>query len=166
MINAAHWHALLNHIPVIGIPMVAILLVWGIAKANEAMVRLALLATVAMAALTWVVDQTGGKAEDEVKDAKLAWVSRPLVEAHEEAAEKAEIAAIVSGVLALGVLVMARGGKPPHRAATYGVLLGLGATATLLALTAWKGGDIRHDEFGISTGNARLESPGEAVREQ
>jgi ferric-dicitrate binding protein FerR (iron transport regulator) len=164
-INAAHWHALVNHIPIIGVPMVAILLVWGIAKANEAMVRLALLATVVMAGAAWLADNTGGKAEHEVKDAKLAWVSRHLIHEHEEVAEKAELAAIVTGVLALGVLVMARGGRPPIRPATYGVLLGLGVTAALLAVTAWKGGDIRHDEFGISTGNARLETPSETEHE-
>ncbi len=163
MINAAHWHVLLNHIPIIGVPMVAILLLWGLARLNEAMVRLALLATVVMGAATWVVDLTGGKAEDEVKDAKYAWVSRERIHEHEEVAEKAEIAAIATGVLALAVLVMARGGKPPHRTATYGVLLGLVVTAGILGWAGWEGGKIRHDEFGLTVTTDQAPIPGEAA---
>lgn len=147
MINAAHWHVLLNHIPIIGLPMVALLLAWGVARANDAVIRLALIATVLMGAATWVVVLTGTSAAEEVKAAKYAWVKRDVIEEHEEAGEKAEIAAIVTGVLALTVLVIARGGKPPHRRATLGVLLGLGISAVLLGWTGWEGGGIRHDEF-------------------
>ncbi|MEO5800615.1 MAG: hypothetical protein ABIZ70_04620 [Gemmatimonadales bacterium] len=160
-INAAHWHLLLNHIPVIGVPMVAMLLIWGLTKMNEAMVRLALLATIVMGAATWVADLTGGKAEHEIKDAKYAWVSRERIHDHEEAADKAEIAAIATGVLALGVLVMARGGKPPHRAATYGMLFGLGITAVILGWASWEGGKIRHDEFGLTPTLDQAPIPGE-----
>ena len=150
MINAPHWHVLLNHIPIIGVPMVAILLAWGLAKANDAMIRLALIATVAMAGAAWLADTTGGKAEDALDDAKVTWFSEDRIHDHEEAGEKAEIAAIVTGVLALGTLVLARGGKPLNRLATRGVLLGLGTSAVLLAWTGWEGGKIRHDEFGMS----------------
>lgn len=165
MINAAHWHVLLNHIPIIGVPMVAILLVWGLSKVNEAMIRLALLATVVMGGAAWLVETTGGKAEDEIKDAKYAWVSRERIHDHEEAGEKAEIAAIATGVLALGVLVMARGGKPPHRSATYAVLLGLGVSAALLGWTGWEGGKIRHDEFGLTTTADQAPMPGQEAEQ-
>ncbi|MES2124069.1 MAG: hypothetical protein V4503_05215 [Gemmatimonadota bacterium] len=160
-ITPAHWHVLINHIPIIGVPMVAILLVWGLTKVNEGMIRLALIATVLMGGATWLADFTGGKAEDDVKDGKYAWVSEHIIHEHEEAAEKAEIAGIATGVLALLVLVMARGGKAPNKKAVYGVLLGLGVTATLLAWTAWEGGDIRHDEFGMTPAAERIDKPGE-----
>ena len=163
MINNAHWHVLLNHIPIIGVPMVAILLAWGIARANDAMVRLALVATVLMAGTAWLANFTGGRAEDEIKDAKYAWVSRDLIEEHEEAGDKSQIAAIVTGVLALGTLILARGGKSPHRTATLGVLLSLGTTAVLLGWTGWEGGKIRHNEFGVVTDSTAL--PAGAVPE-
>lgn len=150
MINAPHWHMLLNHIPIIGVPMVVILLGWGLAKANDAMIRLALIATVAMAGAAWLADTTGGRAEEALEDAKVTWFSEDRIHEHEEAGEKAEIAAIVTGVLALGTLVLARGGKSPNRWATRGVLLGLGTSAVLLAWTGWEGGKIRHDEFGLT----------------
>lgn len=153
MINAAHWHALVNHIPIIGVPMIAILLGWGLARANDAMIRLALVATIAMAGAAWLADTTGGKAEHEIKDANYAWVKRDLIHEHEEAGEKAEIATIVTGVLALATLVLGRGGKPLNRLLTRGVLLGLATSAVLLIWTGWEGGAIRHDEFGMkSTG--------------
>ena len=159
MITAAHWHVLLNHIPIVGVPMVAILLGWGLAKANDAMIRLALIATVLMAGAAWLADTTGGKAEDEVKDAKYAWVNNDRISEHEEAGEKAEIAAIITGVLALGTLVLARGGKSPNRKAALGVLLGLGATSLLLAWTGWEGGKIRHEEFGRSPATSQTAMP-------
>lgn len=154
MINAAHWHVLLNHIPIVGVPMVAILLAWGLARANDAMIRLALIAAVVMAGSAWLANTTGGKAEDGLKDAKVTWLSEDRIHEHEEAGEKAEIAAIITGVLALGTLVLARGGKSPNRKAALGVLLGLGASAVLLAWTGWEGGKIRHDEFGVAANGA------------
>lgn len=156
MINAPHWHVLLNHIPIIGVPMVAILLAWGLAKANDAMIRLALVATVLMAGAAWLANTTGGKAEEALEDAKVTWFSEDRIHEHEEAGEKAEIAAIVTGVLALATLVLARGGKSPNRLATRGVLLGLGTSAVLLAWTGWEGGKIRHDEFGMTPAGAAM----------
>lgn len=158
-INAAHWHLLLNHIPIVGVPLVAVVLVWGLARAQEALVRIALVGAVAMAAAAWLADTTGEPAEHEIKDAKYAWVDRRLIHEHEEAAEKAGLAAYLTGALALGTLVLARGGKPPHRGAASAVLLGLGITTALLTWTAWEGGKIRHDEFGLTPGATTAPPP-------
>ncbi|MEP6591877.1 MAG: hypothetical protein ABJC19_11910 [Gemmatimonadota bacterium] len=165
-ITASHWHLLVNHIPIIGVPMIAILLVWGLATLNAGMVRLALLATVVMAGAVWLATTTGDNAKDELREAKYTWVSRHLIHDHEEAADKAQIAGIATGVLALAVLVMARGGKTPDRRGLYVVLVGLVATTGLLAWTGWKGGDIRHDEFGMTPAAERIDPPGELPREE
>lgn len=147
IITAAHWHILLNHVPIIGVPLVALLLAWGLMRREEANIRAALYGTVLLAFATFVVDQTGDKAKADIRD--QAWANRDLIHGHEEAADKALFAGITVGVLALGTLVLSRGGKPVRRDAALVVLAGLGATAVILAWTAWEGGKIRHSEFGL-----------------
>lgn len=147
-INAAHWHLIVNHFPVIGLPILAAILVWGMARGHQAVIRVALVGAVVMAGIALLASSTGEKAEHEIKDAKYAWVDRELIHDHEEAADKAKLAAILTGLLALGALVQARGGKAPHKTLTALSLFGMGVTAALMVWTTWEGGKIRHDELG------------------
>jgi hypothetical protein len=148
IITPAHWHVLLNHLPIMGVPLVALLLCWGLLRHHDVVIRAALYGAVLMAAGSFVVDQTGDGAKNNIK--QETWVNRDLIRAHENAADYANTAALVTGALALVVLVMARGGKPVRRISAMIVLLALLVTAAALARTGWEGGKIRHSEFHLS----------------
>jgi hypothetical protein len=147
-ITPAHWHVLLNHIPIVGLPIIAALLLWGLARREDAVIRVALIGAILVAAGTWVVDLTGDPANHEIRSA--AWYQKPVEHAHEQAGGRANIAAIVAGVAALATLIMARGGKPFKRPAALGVLFLLGVAAVLSGWAGWQGGKIRHSEFGLT----------------
>ena len=147
-ITPAHLHVLINHIPVIGLPIMLLLLLWGLARREDAVVRAALIGTVLLAAGTWLTDFTGDGAKDDIRH--LAWANKDVITAHEDAGDQAEMLAIATGVVALGTLVLARRGRPMRRPLVLVVLVLLGGSSALAARAAWRGGKIRHDEFGLT----------------
>lgn len=148
VITPAHLHILVNHIPVIGVPLVALLLCWGIFRRHDLVIRAALYGAILMAGGSFLTDQTGDGAKDNIKNE--VWASKEAIEEHEDAADNANIAALVSGAMALVVLVMARGGKPVHRVGAMVVLFALVVTGAAMAKTGWEGGKIRHSEFQVT----------------
>ena len=144
-ITPAHWHVLLNHIPIIGLPIIAALLLWGLVRREDAVIRVALIGAILVAAGTWVVDLTGDPANHDVRGA--AWYQKSVEHEHEEAGDRTNIIAIVSGVLAAATLFLARRGRPFGRKLAFLVLAVLVVAAMAAAWTAWEGGKIRHTEF-------------------
>ena len=112
-ITPAHLHVLVNHIPVVGLPIILLLLAWGLARREDAVVRAALIGTVLLAAGTWFTDYTGDGAKDDIRH--LPWANKAVVKAHEDAGDQAELVAIATGVVALATLILARGGRPMRR---------------------------------------------------
>jgi hypothetical protein len=147
-ITPAHLHVLLNHIPIVGLPVVLLFLLWGVARHEDAVVRAALIGTVLLAAGTWLVDYTGDGAKDDIRH--LAWFNKDVVKSHEDAGDQSEIAAIATGVVALATLVLARGGRGFRRSLVWAVVLLLVVSSGLAARAGWRGGKIRHDEFGLT----------------
>lgn len=147
-ITPAHLHVLLNHIPIIGLPIMAALLIWGLVRREDAVIRVALIGTIIVALGTWGVDLTGDPAIDDIRHAD--WYQRQVVHTHEEAGDKTNILAIVAGVAALATLVIARGGKPIARTIAFVTLMLLVAAAIAAAWAGWEGGKIRHTEFELT----------------
>jgi hypothetical protein len=147
-ITAAHLHVLVNHIPIVGLPIILLLLAWGLARREDAVVRAALIGTVLLAAGTWFTDYTGDGAKDDIRH--LPWANKAVITAHEDAGDQAELVAIATGVVALATLVLARGGRPLRRPLLFVVLAMLVGSSALVALAGWRGGKIRHDEFGLT----------------
>ena len=145
LITPAHLHVLINHIPIIGVPIIALFLLWGLARRDEPVVRAALIGTVLIAICTYITVLTGDGAKDDVLT--RSWVNKELVEAHEAAGDWANYAGIVIGVAALGTLFLARKGRPVPRAAAFGVFCLMLVATAILARASWEGGKIRHDEF-------------------
>ena len=63
----AHIHLALNHVPVIGLPIVVLLLLWGLVRRNAELIRAAFGLLVLLALVTLVVQLTGEPAEDLVE---------------------------------------------------------------------------------------------------
>jgi len=155
-VTPAHLHVLLNHIPIIGLPVIAGFLLWGLVRREDAVIRAALIGAILVAIGTFAVDLTGDPAIDDIRD--LPWAQRSVIHAHEEAGDKTNILAIVAGVAALGTLVMTRGGKPVSRPFAFITLCLVVFAAMCAAWAGWEGGKIRHSEFGMTPG-ATAESP-------
>lgn len=145
-ITPAHLHVLLNHIPIVGLPVIAGFLVWGLARREDAVIRAALIGAMLIAVGTFVVNLTGDPAIDDIRN--TPWFQKAVVQQHEEAGDKTNILAIVAGVAALATLVMARRGKPFRRPVAFITLFLIVLAALSAAWAGWEGGKIRHSEFG------------------
>jgi hypothetical protein len=143
----AHWHLILNHLPVLGVPFGALLLGIGLLRGTMALQRAGLIVLVLAGVAAGVAYLTGEPAEHAL-EALGAAGSRPesLIEAHEEAALAATVAA---GLLALGAagalwrLVRGTAGR-----GWIAGLLTLALVASLaLGWVATLGGRISHPEI-------------------
>ncbi|MGZ3711139.1 MAG: hypothetical protein ACXVBE_05250, partial [Bdellovibrionota bacterium] len=92
--NYAHIHLVLNHLPVVGIPLTLCFLANGFVRGNQGAQKFALLTLVAIAALTVVTYLTGEPAEKFVEH--MPGVSEPFIDAHEDAAEVSLVLTIIT----------------------------------------------------------------------
>ena len=147
-IDAAHVHLMLNHLPVIGAPLLLLLLTIGLLRSSRELVTVSLLLVVGLAAATGLVYLTGEPAEELVEHA--SWFRDALAETHEEHATVSLVAVLITGALA-GVAVALR--RRPRAGAllpriVWACLL---LSTALLGWTAWSGGQIRHEEVRATT---------------
>ena len=142
-LDLAHVHLMLNHLPVIGAPLLLLLLTIGLLRGSRELVTVSLVLVVGLAVATGVVYSTGEPAEELVEHAP--WFREALAETHEEHATVSLVAMLVTGVVAVLALALRRWPRAgvwlPR--ATWG---GLVLSTLLLGWTAWSGGQIRHEE--------------------
>jgi hypothetical protein len=142
--SAAHFHLIVNHIPVLGTLFGAGILIAGLWWKQDAVVRIAL-GLFVVAGVGAAGAYLSGEGAEEIVEG-LPGVTEAAIEAHEELALYAFIAAIVLGVAAVGALAAYRSRSVP-RAASIGMLvLSLGVFGVMGA-TANLGGQIRHTEL-------------------
>jgi len=97
--STAHWHLVLNHLPVLGVPFGAMLLSAGLFRGSTVLQRAGLFVLVLAGLAAGTAYLTGEPAEHALERLGPAG-SRPesLIEAHEEAAL---IATVTAGLLAM-----------------------------------------------------------------
>jgi hypothetical protein len=146
-VSYAHWHLIVNHLPVLGVPFGAALLGLGLFRGRVALQRAGLTVLVLAGLAAGIAYLTGEPAEHAL-EAMGPLGTRPeaLIEAHEEAALAA---AIITG---LGALVAGVGLWRLRRgAASRGWMAGaltVALVATLaLGWVATLGGRISHPEI-------------------
>ncbi len=142
--NGVHIHLLLNHVPVIGIVIGAVVLALGVWRRNDSWTRLALGLFVVVALASLATMLTGEGAEEAVE--RLPGVTDAIIEPHEDAAKLASIAAYLLGAVSLASLIWVRGRVLP-RALTVTVVPLVLLVTGLMAYTANLGGQIRHTEI-------------------
>lgn len=142
--NFAHIHLILNHIPVIGIPIALIFLIHGFWSRNNSVQRISLIVLVALAVLALPVYFTGEPAEDVVE--KLPGISKTSIELHEDAATPSLVLTILTGVSALSALYLQRY-KPAGQWAVVTVMGVAGLATVSLLYTANLGGKVQHSEI-------------------
>jgi hypothetical protein len=142
--NLAHLHLILNHIPVIGIPVALMFLVYGLYVKNQSSQRFALLVLIGLAAMVLPVYLTGEPAEEVVEH--LPGVVESLIESHEDAAMFSLVLTLITGAAAFVALWFQ---KNPIKGHLFNlVVVGVASLAVLsLLYTANLGGKIRHTEL-------------------
>ena len=142
-LNPAHWHLLVNHLPVIGVMFATLILLWGMLRRSVPIVNLSLLLLVACAVFSITASQTGGNAEDYLKGLKA--IDKTYLEPHVAAADIANYSMIAVGVLALIMLIFKRIRNVSFM--LYLILIASIVVCVLMARTANLGGQIMHKEI-------------------
>lgn len=159
--DPAHIHLLINHVPVLGTVFGLLLLLYGMLARKHEVTRASMGLFVLVGLGATVAYLSGEGAEDTVEG--LPGVAESIIEAHEEAALVALIAAIVLGVAGLIILAIWRK-ETPRWAAVTTLVLALG-TAGVMAWTANLGGQVRHTEIrdGAMTTTVQQDAPSETA---
>lgn len=159
--NGAHLHLLLNHVPVIGVPIGLLLLVFAFLRRSEEWKRAALWTFVFIALMTIPTYLTGPQAEHYMKSQSAASPNRPAnppssqprrpgggrIHAHEESAVPSLVVTELLGLISVAGLVAGRR-RPTLPGWSTGLALVVGLASTvLLARTANLGGLIKHPEI-------------------
>lgn len=143
--NYAHWHLLLNHLPVLGTAFGTLLLLTALAKKSDELKRISLGIFVAAALAAIPAYLTGEPAENVIE--RLPNVAENLIERHEEWAFISLIAIGLTGTAALlGIFVYRQAAQLPQWLTAGALALAL-VTSGLMGWTANLGGKIRHPEI-------------------
>lgn len=141
--NEAHLHLILTHFPIVGVIFGIVLLLYGLWRRNDLLMRVSMVTFVVTALFAVSLYFTGEAAEEAVEG--LPGVSESLIEAHEEAAIWAIVGAGVLALLSLGGLLSYRQ-KVPQWVGTILLIIAL-AAGGLIGWTANLGGQINHPEI-------------------
>ena len=148
----AHLHLALNHVPVIGLPIVLLLLAWAIVRRSPELTKASFGLLVLLAIVTITVQLTGEPAEELVEG--LPGVLESMVERHEEAAVLGTFGMVAVGVIALIGLWRLRAGRILARWYPSAVLVAGVIVAGMMSWIANLGGQIRHSEIRVDRGAA------------
>jgi uncharacterized membrane protein len=153
--TGAHLHLVLNHVPVVLVPVAIVMLLYAMARKSGDLTKGALALLIVSTLFGAGAFLTGEPAEEALK--QIPEVSKEAIEAHQELATFAAGATVLAGVFALVVLLKWQpgGATPWTMIATLVVAF---AAAVLLAYTAYLGGRINHPELRENSSAARIGS--------
>ncbi len=148
--DAVHVHLMMNHVPLLGTVFGLLLLLYGMLRRKNEVIKASLGAFVIAALAAGAVFLTGEAAEEAIEG--LAGVSEALIEPHEEAAA---VALWIVGTLGVGALAALFTLKRKLRALAVGVVLVLALAASGgMGWTAYLGGQISHPEIRVGADHA------------
>ena len=143
------WHLALNHLPVVGVPLLVGLPAVGWWRKSPAVIRLVLWSLTLLAAAAIAIKFTGDFAAEQAAPQLTAvpdYVAR-----HEKAGDQVTTGVFFLGLTAALALFLSRRGRPP-RAWPLALVVVFGLlTALLYARTAHSGGQISHPELRPKT---------------
>ena len=154
VINVAHLHLLLNHVPTVGSVVALGLLLLAIVRRHEPLTRAGLEVLFLIAVLTMPAYMSGIGAQQKLRDRPE--VSVTAIRTHHDAALAAFTVTEFAGFVAwIALWQSRRRGRAARRLVLAATLLSIVALA-LMARAATLGGDIRHPEIrtGLSAAAA------------
>lgn len=143
--NDAHLHLLVNHLPIVGLLIGALILIAGIFM-NTSEVKLTALAVLVFSALTSIPAFYTGEGAEEVVE-NIAGISETLIHKHEESAELFFTITLILGSLSLLGFILEFKKLKFAKYIIYLVLLTALADGILAKNAGTTGGEIRHSEI-------------------
>ena len=156
--NDAHFHLVVNHLPII-FPLVGVvILITGLIAKSEAVKRTAYL-VFSIGAISAIAAMTSGEGAEEVVE-NINGISENYIEKHEDAAKLFALLSYVLGGLSL-IGLWASFRQKTFSSIVSIAVLGMAIIVLVFAKqTGTTGGEIRHDEIrgGTTTIQAPVES--------
>ena len=147
--NGAHWHLVVNHLPIIFPIVGVIVMITGLISESEAEKRTAFMIFVFGALAAIAAMNTGEGAEEVVEN--INGVSENFIESHEEAAETFAILSYILGGISLLGLWASFKQKSFSSIISIATLIFAFVVLFFAKQTGTTGGEIRHTE--IRSGN-------------
>lgn len=148
--NGAHWHLVVNHLPIIFPIVGVIIMITGLISKSEAVKRTAFMIFIFGALAAIAAMNTGEGAEDVVE--KINGVTENFIEIHEETAETfAILSYILCGISLLGLWASFKQ-KSFSSIISIATLIFAFVVLFIAKQTGTTGGEIRHTE--IRNGNS------------
>ena len=147
--NGAHWHLVVNHLPIIFPIVGVIVMITGLISKSEAEKRTAFMIFVFGALAAIAAMNTGEGAEEVVEN--INGVSENFIESHEEAAETFAILSYILGGISLLGLWASFKQKSFSSIISIATLIFAFVVVFFAKQTGTTGGEIRHTE--IRSGN-------------
>lgn len=147
--NGAHWHLVVNHLPIIFPIVGVIVMITGLISKSEAVKRTAFMIFVFGALAAIAAMNTGEGAEEVVEN--INGVSENFIESHEEAAETFAILSYILGGISLLGLWASFKQKSFSSIISIATLIFAFVVLFFAKQTGTTGGEIRHTE--IRSGN-------------
>lgn len=148
MMNAAHLHLLLNHIPVIGTAITIFVLLIGIIKKSDDVKKVSILILILTALITIPVYVSGTNAEEMI-EGNYEDVDETFIDQHEDFALYSFIAMDIAGAVALLAMFLFRKPRVLPDSFAYIMVIILCIVFGMMAYTANLGGRIHHPEIRI-----------------
>ncbi|MBK7884026.1 MAG: hypothetical protein IPJ81_09655 [Chitinophagaceae bacterium] len=148
--NGAHWHLVVNHLPLIFPITGVIVIVTGLVSKSEAVKRTAFMIFILGAFAAIVAMSTGEGAEDVVEN--INGVSENYIKSHEETAETFSVLSYILGGISLIGLWTSFKQKTFSNIVAIGTLVFAIVVLFFAKQTGTTGGEIRHTE--IRSGNS------------
>jgi hypothetical protein len=145
--NAAFLHLAVNHVPVVGLPLVFLLLAAAVARRSRELAGAGFVGLALMAVASFAAFKTGGPAH-HLLDA-LPGTPHDVIREHARAANWGWYESLVLGLLGLAGLRALRRAQKFPRGLTIAAAVGALFVSTVMARVAHLGGLIRHPEAAI-----------------
>lgn len=143
--NGAHWHLVVNHLPIIFPIVGVIVMVTGLISKSEAVKRTAFMIFIFGAIAAIAAMSTGEGAEEVVE--KISGATENYIESHEETAETFAILSYILG----GISLLGLWGSFKQK--TFSSIISIGTLVFAFVVlffakqTGTTGGEIRHTEI-------------------
>ncbi|AUX25613.1 hypothetical protein SOCEGT47_061620 [Sorangium cellulosum] len=143
--NAAHFHLVVTHLPIVGVAMAAVLLVLALFhRAERGALRAAVL-VLALSAAGAAAAYLSGEPAEEIAE-RLPGTSEQAIEVHEERAGAATALAGLTALAGVAALLLVERRRIAPGAPVAITLAGAILTSGAMAWTGASGGEIRHPE--------------------
>ncbi len=150
MMNAAHFHLVINHVPIIGSMMAIFVLIVGMIKKSDDVKKVSALVLILTALLTIPVYLSGGKAQGKI-EGNYEDVDEQFINTHEESAFYSFVLMDITGAVAIIALFVFRKPKILPNSFSITLLVILLIVISLMTYTANLGGKIHHPEIREDT---------------